>query len=91
VVAEDRTAEQAWRDLCASHPGACQRAYDQLATDPRHVDGSRWIELRGKHAGIRQHEIGGGARLWFRLDEGRRIVLIRPWPGHPKKTESRNR
>jgi hypothetical protein len=90
-VAEDRAAEGAWRDLCASHPGACQRAYDQLTIDPTHLDGSRWIALRGKHAGIRQHEIGGGARLWFRIDEARRLVLVRPWHGHPKDTEKRNR
>lgn len=42
VVGEDQMADRALRDLCASFPGACQRAYDQLATNRAYVGGSRW-------------------------------------------------
>jgi len=90
-VAASRSAEMAWRDLVSSHRGACQRAWDQLSRDPYHQDGDRWIELRGKLAGIYQHEVGGGARIWYRIEAARRTVVIEPFPGHPKKTEKRNR
>lgn len=75
-----------------SHLGACQRAWDQLSVDPYFVDGHRWIQLRGKTgAGIRQHEVGGGARIWFRIDQERHAVYVEPFPGHPKATEKRRR
>ena len=88
VVARDRAAEGRWRKLCIQLPGNCQRAYDQLVLDPKHQDGHRWIQLRGsRYEGIYQHELGGGQRLWYRLDEERRVVVIEPWTAHPKETE----
>ena len=89
VVARDRTAEERWQQLCAQLGGNCQRAYDQLVIDPKYQDGRRWIKLRGsKYEGLYQHEIGGGQRLWYRLDEERRVVVIEPWTAHPKETEA---
>lgn len=76
-----------WRDLCASHRNACQRAYDQLCVDPQYVDGYRWIRLAGRFAGIRQHEIGGGQRIWYRIEDGWRVVIVVPYTAHPKPTE----
>lgn len=87
VFAKDRAAEKAWRDLCSSMAGPCQRAYDQLCVDPYHEDGVRWIELAGRYAGIRQHELAGGQRLWYRIETGNRIVIVQPHTAHPKATE----
>lgn len=87
-MAQDRAAAKAWRDLCASHRNACQRANDQLCVDPYYVDGHRWIELAGRRfAGIHQHELGGGQRIWYRIEEGRRVVIVVPHTAHPKSTE----
>ncbi|HEV2953986.1 MAG TPA: hypothetical protein VG015_07835 [Candidatus Dormibacteraeota bacterium] len=88
-MAKDRQSEKAWRDLCASMPGPCQRAYDQLVVDPYHIDGVRWIELAGRYAYIRQHELGGGERIWYRIEEGHRVVLVQPHTAHPKATEKK--
>jgi mRNA-degrading endonuclease RelE of RelBE toxin-antitoxin system len=89
IVARDRSAEERWQQLCAQLAGNCQRAYDQLVVDPKYQDGRRLIKLRGrKYEGLYQHEVGGGQRLWYRLDEERRAVIIEPWTAHPKETEA---
>jgi hypothetical protein len=62
-----------------------------LNRNPYHQDGDSWIELRGKLAGIYQREVGGGARILFRIEAARRTMVIEPFPGHPKQTEKRNR
>ena len=62
--------------------------WSQLCVDPYFTDGSPWFALAGKYSNVRQHEIGGGARLWYRIEpEQDRIVIVEPHPAHPKETE----
>jgi hypothetical protein len=99
VAPPPRQGECGWEDLCAQAPGAARDCYDALTRDPRDrsASSSRIHQLKGDLAtrdvkGRKleqwQYEITGAGRLWYCIDDQRRIVwLTNATPGHPKATE----
>ena len=47
--------------------------------------GSSWRDADSRS--IRQHELGGGQRLWFVIDIDQHRVVLTPHTAHPKETE----
>jgi mRNA-degrading endonuclease RelE of RelBE toxin-antitoxin system len=94
VHAKNRSVVSQWDALCSTYPGPARRCYDHLAQTPydRPPNPARGHALRGsKRLGGReliQYEVGGGARVWYKVDDERHIVVIQEvFPGHPKATE----
>jgi hypothetical protein len=56
--------------------------------DPYYQDGDRWIELRGKLAGIYQHEVGGGAGILYRIEAARVSWSLSRFPAIPNRLKS---
>ncbi|WP_144711559.1 hypothetical protein [Curtobacterium pusillum] len=96
IVFGTRGAEQGWRDLVATQRNAVVSAWERLAHDPVAED-LQCHALRGElgvvtHSGRdwvrRQYELKRGARLWFTVDEQRRVVtLIAVHTHHPNATK----
>lgn len=91
-----KSAVEGWERVCASAPGNTRTAWERITSDPRQRD-SRQHPLRGT-LGVRvvngvsleqwQYEVTGGGRLWYCIDDARRIVwLMEAATGHPKSTE----
>lgn len=90
VRCKNRSAERDWDALCTGYRNNARRCFDHLATAPRDrpIDGSRLTELRGRLAGILQYEVGGAARVWYRVYDEQHIVVVEAVSiGHPKETE----
>jgi hypothetical protein len=91
-----RGAERGWRDLVATQRNAVVAAWDRLTTDPLTED-LACHALRGElgqvtHSGRewtrRQIELKRGARIWFTVDEDRRVVhLLDVHTRHPNQTK----
>lgn len=95
IHGKNRSVETQWASLCSSHQGNARRCYDHLARTPKEapIDVGRVGQLTGDHfegRGIWQYEVGGGARVWYKVDEERHVVtIVRASVGHPKETEPR--
>jgi len=93
VRGKNRSVETQWGALCSSHTNNARRCFDHLARTPTDspIDVGRVTELKGKDfedRGIWQYEVGSGARVWFKVDEERRIVtVVKAFTSHPKETE----
>jgi hypothetical protein len=85
-----------WDKVCAAASANARVAWERITVDPRNRDG-RQHPLKGK-LGTRivngtvmeqwQYEVTGGGRLWYCIDDERRIIwLTEAMPGHPKETE----
>jgi len=94
VHAKNRSVETQWQALCSSYAQNARRCYDHMARTPsdrpRNLD--RGMMLRGSRrlGGRRlfQYEVGGGARVWYTVDEERHIIIVQEVHiGHPKATE----
>lgn len=84
--------EKQWRDLCVSHGGKLRVYYDYLAQTPTEPLGERIFEMKGPLAGTWECEVGGGARLQYRVDEvKKRVVIRRAFVGHPQGEALRGR
>jgi hypothetical protein len=89
-------AAAGWERICAAVPGNARTAWERITADPR-ARTERQHPLRGT-LGLRkvngepleqwQYEITGGGRVWYCIDDRRRIVwLVEASVGHPKETE----
>src|SRR5664280_543677 len=90
-----RQASKGWQDLLATTPNAIVDAWDFLTKTPD-LESSQNHRLKGElatltHAGRThdrwQHELPGGARIWFFID-GRAVHLIDVHTHHPNQTKS---
>jgi hypothetical protein len=89
-------AAKGWEQLCAAAPANSRRAWDRITRDPREHD-SRQHRLKGSLGsramdGVEleqwQHEVTGAGRLWYCIDDIRRIVWMTACSvGHPRVTE----
>jgi hypothetical protein len=93
--ASKATAE-GWEKLCAAAPSNSRIAWERITTDPRQRDtrqhplkgtlGSRVVN--GEPLEQWQFEVTGAGRLWYCIDDARRIVwLMEAATGHPKSTD----
>lgn len=90
VRSKNRSTEKDWDALCAAYRNNARRCFDHLAMTPRDrpIDEGRVTELKGRLAGVLQYEVGGAARVWYRVyDESRVVVVESVGIGHPKETE----
>jgi len=96
IVFATRSAEQGWRDLVATQRNAVVVAWDRLTTDPISEDltchalrGQLGVVTHGGRDWIRrQFELKRGARIWFVVDEGDRVVhLLDVHTRHPNQTK----
>ncbi len=89
-------AVSGWEKVCRAAPGNARTAWERITTDPKERSerqhplrgtlGSRLIN--GEPLEQWQHEVTGAGRLWYCIDDARRIVsLTNATPGHPKATE----
>lgn len=74
----DKGVAKRWRDLTVSHGGKLREYYDYLTRTPTRPLGERIFPMKGKqNAGVWECEIGGGARFFYVVDEGRKRVIIK--------------
>ena len=89
-------AVSGWEKVCTAAPGNARTAWERITTDPKERSerqhplrgtlGSRLIN--GETLEQWQYEVTGAGRLWYCIDDSRRIVwLTNATPGHPKATE----
>lgn len=89
-------AASGWDKVCAAAPGNSRTAWERITGDPRFRD-DRQHPLKGnlskrvvngEELEQWQYEVTAGGRLWYCIDDSRRIVwLTDAMPGHPKQTE----
>jgi hypothetical protein len=92
----DSGAVEGWEHLCSQAPGPALTAWTALCTDPR-ARSQRQHPLKGDFAtrsiGGRlldqwQYEITGAGRIWYCIDDERRVVhLTLAKVGHPRQTD----
>lgn len=91
-------AAKGWEDLCAQASDNVAVFYDAVVADPRSVVNPRrqgrlkgslaTASVRGEVLEQWQYEITGGGRIWYGVDDNKRIVWITAATvGHPKATE----
>ena len=89
-------AVKGWDQVCAAAKSNARTAWERITNDPRQRD-SRQHPLKGK-LGTRsvngeeleqwQYEVTSGGRLWYCIDDKKKIVwLTDARTGHPKETE----
>jgi hypothetical protein len=89
-------AVQGWEQLCSAATPNTRIAWERITGDPRQRD-SRQHPLKGS-LGFRtvngveleqwQYEVTAGGRLWYCIDDERRIAwMTYASVGHPKATE----
>lgn len=94
LVFGTRQAERGWRDLRATQTASLVDAWDHLTRDPlarsdknHPLKGDLAVIIRDGVAHERwQHELSGGARLWFYVTE-RTVVIIDCHTRHPNETK----
>ncbi|MHB8463805.1 MAG: hypothetical protein ACYDD7_03090 [Acidimicrobiales bacterium] len=85
-----------WEKVCSAAQANARVAWERITAEPRQRTerqhplkgdlGSRVVN--GEALEQWQYEITGGGRLWYCVDDRRRIVwLTLATPGHPKATE----
>ena len=89
-------AASGWEKVCAAAAGNARTAWERITADPRERR-ERQHPLKGTlgHRLINgetleqwQYEVTGAGRLWYCIDDQRRIVwLTLAAPGHPNATE----
>jgi hypothetical protein len=98
VRATSNEVQKGWDDLCTQLTTNALAAWRQMRTNPNPaVQTHRHGQLRhnlktGKYKGKTypqwQIEVGGGARLWYLLDQERRTCWVNhAGTGHPKATD----
>ncbi len=90
-----RQASKGWQDLLATTHNAIVDAWDFLTKTPD-LESPRNHRLKGELATVThdgrtrerwQHELPGGARIWFFID-GQAVHLIDVHTHHPNQTKS---
>lgn len=94
IVFGTGTAEKSWRDLLAVQRSAVVDAWDFLTRTPTDVLPKNH-PLKGDLGTVTregvshtqwQHELSGGARLWFFV-AGQEVVLVQVHTRHPNQTK----
>jgi hypothetical protein len=91
-------AVKGWRDLCSQAKSNTERAWLALRNQPTpNPPTARQHPLKGdlatvKHKGVIrslwQYEVTSGGRIWYVVDEDRKIVwLTKVSVGHPRQTD----
>ena len=89
-------AVSGWEKVCLAAPGNARAAWERITTGPRErserqhaLKGALSRRLvNGETLEQWQYEVTGAGRLWYCIDDQRRIVwLTLATPGHPKTTE----
>lgn len=94
IVFGTRACQKAWADLLATQRSAVVDAWDFLTRTPlerlakNHPlrDDLATVTRNGRTHDQRQHELAGGARLWFYVD-GREVVLVQCHTHHLNATK----
>ena len=85
-----------WDKVCAAAPSNARVAWERISSDPRQrthrqhpLKGGLGARLvNGDTLDQWQYEVTGGGRLWYCIDDARRVVwLTDAMVGHPKATE----
>jgi hypothetical protein len=96
---DNNAAAKAWRDLVNQREkSALARFWNIVVADPRAgPNPARHHRLKGELATVTrggrrleqwQHEISGGGRIWFLIDDASKTVWVNiVSPGHPSKTD----
>jgi hypothetical protein len=91
-------AVRGWQELGNKAPGNTYKAWLAMRTNPcPHPQTERHHQLKGPLAVVPykgtdlpqwQIEVTGGGRVWYLLDEERKVVILtKASVGHPKETE----
>jgi len=91
-------AAKGWEDMARQFPANARRAWHVLCTNPGlPINPARQHKLRAEFASVAvggrrmeqwQYEVTGAGRLWYAVDDQKRVVwLTMAAPGHPKSTE----
>lgn len=94
LVFATRDADKSWRDLLATQRNALVDAWDFLTRTPQAVSPKNHplkgdlgaVTHQGRTREQWQHELTGGARLWFYIDN-QRVVLVQLHTRHPNETK----
>jgi hypothetical protein len=89
-------AAKGWEQVCSAASANARVAWERITTDPRQRD-SRQHPLKGA-LGARvvngeeleqwQYEVTAGGRIWYCIDDDRKVVwMTDAHVGHPKATE----
>ena len=94
VRTKSRSVVTEWDKLAVSHKGNLLACFDHLATHPNDatIDPDRCHQLKPSryvnYIEYWQYEVGGGARVWYLVDEDqKRVEIHKVFTGHPKVTE----
>lgn len=98
----DRQAAVGWSQLLAQVPENLDRAWLAITAAPRGRDDlSRQHRLKFDLKTVKvesaeleqwQYEVTGGGRIWYAIDDDRKILWItQAGTGHPKQTDKRRR
>jgi hypothetical protein len=90
--------KRGWDELCRTARANARRAFEALRAEPcpmpetirqHRLKGSfRSTTFDGQSYALWQYEVTSGGRIWYCVDEGKRIVwLLHAGPGHPRVTE----
>ncbi|GGM13884.1 hypothetical protein GCM10012279_35130 [Micromonospora yangpuensis] len=90
-------AAEGWEQLARQAPTNLRRAFETIRTDPRsRVSPDRHHRLKGSlGSGLWkgevcerwQYEVTGGGRIWYLVDDSRRVAwLTYAGTGHPRET-----
>jgi hypothetical protein len=85
-----------WEQICSAAAANARVAWERITAEPRRVD-TRQHRLRGSLGdrsvnGVEmeqwQYEVTAGGRIWYCIDDDRRMVWMTDASvGHPKATE----
>ncbi len=76
VSAADKAVERDWRALEAQYRSKLRFCYDHLSKTPLTRYRDRVFPLRGKLEGTWECEVDGGARIFYRVNEARKLVIV---------------
>jgi|SRR5579859_529603 len=92
----DSAVVESWEQLCSQAPGSALTAWSALRTAPRSRS-ARQHPLKGDFATRLvggqvleqwQYEVTGAGRIWYAIDDERRVVyLTLASVGHPRQTQ----
>lgn len=98
----DRQAAVGWTELRGQIPENLDRAWLAITAEPRRRDNlSRRHRLKFDLATVKvdsveleqwQYEVSGGGRIWYAIDDERKILWItQAGTGRPRQTDKRRR
>lgn len=102
VRAIDRQAAVGWCELLAQIPDNLDRAWIAITAAPRGHDNLsrqhrlkfdlKWVKIDNVELEQWQYEVSGGGRIWYAIDDERKILWItQAGTGHPRQTDKRRR